>query len=570
MRWYAIANGPLRALKVLLDSPLEFDPEEYIDRTFADTTANEQVSSDLKALASVYNTQRQALFPRIGSIHQALSNTAKINAKDKFEDISPLTHGFSDSSKSSLYSSTLKNTTCNSVNLQLDRLLENFKVSDCSGQRFNSRDLSDFVTFYLLSEVLFFALTLMADIKIAGNTITISPADKEIESQLRRKWFANYWEEISAASSIAYIDILPQGAERSSNFEDAIYALGLNFRDKIFSIPASSLPSKLEKSVCISWMTKLSNLVTLCIWCQKKNQMQHAPYALLERIQITKKDIEKLSELLGNYSQPDRIFSFQSNGIKIDNPSFTNQLRIIINDLANALSENQLNNMLGDFFEKDYLKKYFSNSELKNHYRVHQGILAHEVLDTELKPDVDLIVEDLRRERFYFIQVKYLKIGGKAYISGDLDHLVSGKLSKGLKQITDAKMAMELGKLDKLLAARDLGRCYKDNSTFMMVHNISNFDFCLWPTGVVSYEWNSLRNLLKDGEVRHGHTQKGTNIWKSSKPLPIENPDSLVDEIINDCPASSLSGANTLFEAANLVVKFSVGNTKIECLGMGL
>lgn len=569
MRWYAIANGPLRALKVLLDSPLDFDPEEYIDRTFTGTT-NEQVSSGLRVLASAYNTQRQALFPKVGNIHQALSNTAKINANDKLEDISPLTYEFSDSLKSSLYSSALISTTCNSVNLQLDRLLENFKVSDCSGKKFNSRDLSDFVTFYLLSEVLFFALTLMTDIKVVGNTITIKPADKEIEAQLRRKWFANYWEEISAASSISYIDHLSQGAERSSNFEDAIYALGSNFRDKIFSIPASLLPSKLEESACISWMTKLSNLVALCIWCQKKNQMPHAPYALLERIQVTKSDIEKLSEFLRKYPQPDRIFSFPSNGIKIDNLNFTNQLRIIINDLANALSENRLNNMLGDFFEKDYLKKYFSNSELKNHYRVHQGILAHEVLDTGLKPDVDLIVEDLRRERFYFIQVKYLKIGGKAYISGDLDHLVSGKLSKGLKQITDAKMAMESGNLAKLLADRGLARCSKDNSIFMMVHNISNFDFCLWPNGVVSYEWNSLRNLFKDGEVRHGHTRGENNIWKSEKPLPIENPDSLINELINNCPASSQSGANTLFETAHLVVKFSVGDTKFECLGMGL
>jgi hypothetical protein len=63
--------------------------------------------------------------------------------------------------------------------------------------------------------------------------------------------------------------------------------------------------------------------------------------------------------------------------------------------------------------------------------------LAHEVIDSSLIPDVVLIVEDLRGNKFYFIQVKYLRVGGKSYISGDLDHIVSGKLSKGVKKLVD-------------------------------------------------------------------------------------------------------------------------------------
>jgi hypothetical protein len=308
----------------------------------------------------------------------------------------------------------------------------------------------------------------------------------------------------------------------------------------------------------------------MCMWCQK-NDMTHAPYSLLRRMQISKNDVEKIGELLSRYPQPDRIFSFNSKGVRIENASITNQLRIIINDLANEISEKDLNSTLGDFFEKEYLAKYFNTDELKNYYRVHSGILAHEIPDKELKPDVDLIIEDLRREKFYFIQVKYLKIGGKAYITGDLDHLVSGKLTKGLKQIIDAKTAMDTGRLRELLDKRGLTNCTEKNSMFMMVHNINNFDFCLWPSGIISYEWNSIRNLFKDGEIIiYDNNKEDFNVWQSTELLPIENPDELIKKLIEKSPASELGGANTLFDSDHLAVKFPIGDRQVICQGMGL
>jgi hypothetical protein len=363
--------------------------------------------------------------------------------------------------------------------------------------------------------------------------------------------------------------MIPKGSEKSPEFDKVMCLFGQIFRDKIFSIPGKDLPSQLNQLESISWINKLCNLVAMCMWCQK-NDMTHAPYSLLRRMQIAKNDVEKIGELLSRYPQPDRIFSFSSKGVRIENSSLTNQLRIIINDLANEISEKKFNSALGDFFEKEYLAKYFNTDELKKCYRVHSGILAHEVPDKELKPDVDLIVEDLRREKFYFIQVKYLRIGGKAYTSGDLDHLVSGKLTKGLKQIIDAKTAMDKGKLRELLDKRGLINCVETNSIFMMVHNINNFDFCLRPSGIISYEWNSIRNLFKDGEVMYGHSTEALNAWRSTELLPIENPDELIKKLIEKSPASELGEANTLFDSDHLAVKFPIGHRQVICQGMGL
>jgi len=306
------------------------------------------------------------------------------------------------------------------------------------------------------------------------------------------------------------------------------------------------------------------------MWCKIKNEMDYAPFELLESIGINRSDIQYLNEFVEKLPQPDRIFSVKAQGVTLNVVSITNQLRIILNDIANAISENKLNQLVGDFFEKEYISTYFLRDEFANNYRVHKGIMAHDVKDEKLKPDVDLIIEDLRRNVFYFVQVKYLRIGGSAYISGDLNHIVSGKLSKGVGQLVDAKLAMESRKLEGVLKKRGLEKCRKENSVFLLIHNISNFDFCVWPSAIVSYEWNSIRNLFKDGEVTFGHSKSEPNLWNHSQPLPIEKPDDLIEFFMKNGPMCQIGNISTLFETDNLVVSTRIGNKELSCRGMGL
>lgn len=568
MRWYEFNNGPLRALKVLLDSPLDFDPVDYIDRTYG-SSVNE-VDENTVRMAHFYNDVRKGLFQKVGAVSFFLSNTSKIDFENYKHTDFPLSHEFSNDKRSNeKYFEALAVRTCDSVNAKIDRLLESFAIESCEGKSYKT-ELNEFISFYFLSEALFFVLVGMALVEFDNDRLIVKPESKERVRELHRKWFANFWEESSSMASIGYFDLIPQGSENEKVFSHVISILGQGLRDKVFSIPADELPKKLSHLESVQWISRICNLTALCMWCQLKNDMEEAPYYLIRKLGISDNDINQLLSVMKKRSQPDRVFSRTSKGLRIENPSITHQLRVILNDMANYLSENKLNHILGDFFEKKYVCQYFLKDELRGMYKVHSGFLPHEVKDDELKPDVDLILEDLRRKKFYFIQVKYLRIGGKAYISGDLDHLVSGKLSKGVKQLVDAKKAMRVEKISEVLEKKGLHDCNGNNSFFLLIHNISNFDFCVWPSGIVSYEWNSVRNLFKDGEINFGHSKSAPLRWNHKQPLPIERPDDVIDFLMNNGPAAHLGGASSLFEADHVVATTRFGNTELCCYGLGL
>lgn len=569
MRWYSMGNGPLRALKVLLESPLDFDPETYLTRTFGcDQLANK---AGLVALAQSYNQQRRRLFPKVSGVAQALRHSAKFSEEDYLSGASPLKFEIARLSGTNAQVDVgLCAKVCDSVNIQIDRMLESFGIAQCAGRRFDANNLSEFVQFYALSEALFLALTEVGSVSASGSDFLVRPADSSAIEELHRKWFANYWEASSSAASIACIDYLPKGSDKSPMFPGMVKLFGKLFRDKIFSIPAEGVSKKLQRLESMSWVSRLSELVALCLWCQLKNDMECAPHSLLQVCGISREHVSTLERVVAGYSQPDRIFAFSRLGVAVVAPTLTIQLRSVLSDIANELSENQLNSFLGDFFEKDYLYGYFAREEMRDSYRVHPGILAHEIEDVALKPDVDLIVEDTQRSWYYFIQVKYIRIGGKAYLQGDLEHVLSGKLMYGARQIGDAKLAMDSGTLKDALVSRGIAGASGENSAFLLVHNIPNFDFCLFPQGVVSYEWNTLRNLFKGGEMIYGHTKEGTELWRNEEPLPLESPDAVIAALMKNSPASSVGGAMSLFYSDNIRIGLPAGEKVVWAQGLGL
>lgn len=577
MDWYELDKGPLMALKSLLDSPLSFDSVDYIDRTFIKN--NKSIDKDIVKLAQFYNETRKNLFSKVSSVSMMLSSCSKLKPENYDKSTVPFIHEhlvnevISEESRAAI---VIRN--CDSVNIQIDRLKKSFDIRNHSIEHYD-RSLSEFISFYMLSEILFLSLAGMTTVKFDLQGIQIKPKSKEIVKQLHRKWFANYLEQSSslATISVSVFAHLKGGNDRNPHFKELIHMIGAGFRDKIFSIPARELPNKLSYLESVQWIDKVCNTVALCIWCQTKNDMMFAPNNILQKIGIQDSDINTLSKLMNNYSEPDKIFSISEEGIRLNNLDMTTQIRAVINDLANEISDKKLNQIIGNFFEKEYIAKFFSDKDLEKHYKVHEGVLAHEVRDELLKPDVDLILEDIRRNKFYFIQVKYLRIGSKAHISGDLDHIVAGKLLKGVKQLSNAKDALQTGKMKDLLNERGINNCNEENSTFLLIHNISNFDYCIWPSGIVSYDWNSIRNLFKDGEISiinndsiSKNRQPTCTALNYMKPLPIGNPDEIIKIFMKEGPLHDFSSISTLFDADNLCVNIEINNTTINCQGMGL
>ncbi|WP_148049749.1 hypothetical protein [Pseudomonas brassicacearum] len=567
MIWYGLEIGQLRTLRKMMGAPLEFDPVDFIEQTFSEPSC--KPADEIIKLATAYNVLRKQVLASLGQVHLGLTNAAKLNLENFASDSTPLAYELPSYPKTEAVKNALKLKLCDGTNLQLDRILDSFKIKECYGSK-PSGQLHDIIKLYFLSEVLFLLLTRTASAVRRGDVILISPSSSDITKQLHRKWFANQWEQNSCIANIAYLDLIPKGADSYNNFHDAIAMLGTNLVDKIFFLPEENLPYKLERSASVQWIKKLCRLAVLCMWCKTKNDMEYAPYDLIHRIEITNDDIDKIKYYSDRQSEPDQVFDIGSKGISIGNPSITTQLRHTINFIANEISDGTLNNVIGKFFEKACVFNYFAGDEVRDDYCVFTGFVPDEVKDELLNPDVDLIIKDIRRNKYYFTQVKYFRIGGKAYISGDIDHLASGKLHNGMRQLSDAKSALLDGKLKSILDEKGLHDCTPDNSYFLLIHNVYNFDFTLWPQGIISYEWNSLRNILKNGKIQYGLSNLPMNTWQHSSVLPLEDPDALIEHYMKNSPASVVSSIGTIFDADNLVVHMDLEGTEIRCQGLGL
>jgi hypothetical protein len=375
-------------------------------------------------------------------------------------------------------------------------------------------------------------------------------------------------------SAVALIDsVKSKDIESISFYEDILYR-SLKLRDRYFSIPLIELPSYLNKTEHIQWINKLCNITTLIFWCTFKGEMEYASPSMLERFFVTSDDLKSLESVLKGLPEPDRYLLVNENGIRLIKPGI--QPRKIIQSLAEKLSDSssRYNQLIGDFFENTYLKKYFKTGiqECSDYYKIHEnGIEKHEVIDLDRKEklDIDFIIEDLRRNRFIFVQSKYVRIGGTAYIAGDLDHL-SGSFWKGINQIEGAKKAFESGMLDEVLINKGVVGATVDNSTFAIIHNVSNFDFQLLESGVVSYEWNTFRNLIQDGRYFTGNSKDLPVSGNLDRVIPVENPDDTIDLLMQFSPVVHQMGGKELFETDYVETIFQIQDKKVTCLGLGL
>lgn len=569
-----LGRGPLAALKHLLTDPLRFDAQQYIDKTAQ--LQNRQDILDLRALAVLFEKAKQTLMPRLAAVPLILQSHRQLLIGDITVGFSsPIKFGHPEQSTNSDIRHALLVKQIDTINLHVDQLSECFQLRQSNGDRLMLNELAEFISFYHFSEALFLVFCGFGHVKKMENHFSIFPGSKNTVRQFHREWLARYWESTSAQANIAYTDFLPYDAIHTPVFEAVIHEMGKGLRDKIFSIPSESYSDRLTGFESLKLIDKMCTIVSLCLWCLLKGQMSVAPYSLLQRVGVMQDDIEQLKQLQSSVFAPDRIFDFRNDGIRLANPSFTIQLRQLLVKLFALLPKEEsgrINQVLGEYFEKDYLREYFSTklNEVETHYIIHPGILDHEVPKIDEKLDIDFIVEDCRRQRLLFAQVKYLKAGGTAYLLGDLQYAQNTSLQNGISQIRAAKNALSNGHLTDILQKRGLGHCTLSNSTFLVIHNVPNLDFQMTSDGISLYEWNTLRNLLQDGRCTFGHTRESMQEWRYHEPLPIENPDATIEILISHSPVCKKGGGHALMQSDFVTSEFEMAGYSVTCSGLGI
>jgi len=84
----------------------------------------------------------------------------------------------------------------------------------------------------------------------------------------------------------------------------------------------------------------------------------------------------------------------------------------------------------------------------------------------------------------------------------------------------------------------------RQNSTFVLLHNVAQFDYQHTRDGLALYDWASFRNLLKDGESTLGGTHMKPITFRLPTHLVADHPMRVIERLLNDHPAYRLMAAD--------------------------
>lgn len=202
-----------------------------------------------------------------------------------------------------------------------------------------------------------------------------------------------------------------------------------------------------------------------------------------------------------------------------------------------VLDENQ-SRQLGEPFElhvRNFIKDNISPDDYIVGGRVQKGPNG-----PGINYDCDLTLYEPRRKKIFFIQAKWKRDGRTASLEDELrawraknvpmDHGV-GQLEGLRKRLSEHPVC------DKVRSAlpgiRLTDKEIQDNAHFIIIHTLPYFS-AYSNRGVVIYEWNLFRNLLRRGMINHTAAPQGdwnratSHTSTSAGILPLEDPEQVI------------------------------------------
>jgi hypothetical protein len=394
------------------------------------------------------------------------------------------------------------------------------------------------------------------------------------QSFYKPKWFANFFESSSSEANLAYFNFLPDGKPSQEAYA-FIKVMSDNFLDKIFTINRKHLGGKLARTDGFKMMKLISDVVALSFYVKIKLKRSYVTLDEWNGMGISFDDISKLKTINSTLGVMDRIFQFDNGKVSLINPCVSKQSRRLIELFIKISKRNNFDNEAGKYFENKYIPEYFKDTlnEGGERFQLHGKILSEQVIPNNPDGDIDLIVEDTLGKRFFFLQIKYLRNAGKPFLRGDVEYLTNQYIYKGIQQLSKMKKYHHDGLLQNILKEKGINYCSPENTTYMLVTNVTNIDFQKdRESGVVCYEWNTLRNLFLDGQCFYGHSNDMLNQkkWRYHSPLPLDEPSKVIDILMSESPALKNVKAENVFLSKYLKTTFKMDNVLCESIGLGM
>jgi hypothetical protein len=223
----------------------------------------------------------------------------------------------------------------------------------------------------------------------------------------------------------------------------------------------------------------------------------------------------------------------------------------------------------GPWFEKEYLLSYIDEEVPKSRYRVYPGGKAKE--RSAVKFDIDLIIEDVEADRLFFCQVKYRHNPALPFFRSNwYEFFLGNTIQKALGQLKSFAESFDDPAVVDLVRTRtgrkDLSSNYlKEHTSLVIVHNVDDLAFGRFD-GVLLYDWNTLRNLLKRqiSQVRNDDTETTRRTY--SERIPLEDVEATIKHmrksVLDHPDAHDLESEWNMFRCANMQITWRVPSSK--------
>lgn len=368
---------------------------------------------------------------------------------------------------------------------------------------------------YYLSEVYFLIAQGLLVARLSGDTLYIVPT-KKLMTRLKTYWLA---EIIEADSNISDIftrhNVVPSLHAHGRLRPELCNVLVDQTLDKCLSIHSNYLSASMREHPKYQYLREIVN-IAIHIELRALSGERTTDEAYLKSIASSAAVDMIKSALVGRLPTLSSVSSFveYKDGVYIRGAlNFKYGLRKFVRCLLGAVTINSkapdFGQLLGSDFERDYIFNYIqdlNDPRLKIHGKFEPGTNA------KIKGyDVDLVVQIVEEDIYYFIQAKYQLSEIPTYLSEQCQLFLNENFRTGfVRQLAVLRDNMSDESIRKKLSQHGLSGARPDNSYFVLLHNMPFLNF-YESDGIFFYEWNLLRNILRGGRVQ---VRKGQNIME--------------------------------------------------------
>ncbi len=458
----------------------------------------------------------------------------------------------------------------NSISRQLDRLYDLFSITTCGKENpLDSELISEIVKFLILNELL--SLSVAGKLKIVkeNGIYKFMPKDSHQRIALRRYLFAKSMAGESSKSDSFYFKLISES--RCCSDPQSIALLGELILSKELFINKSSLSSQSKSLKSTQYIINTANLISALFIAKFKDTPLTFDKKTIEKLGIPYSYVREFLIRQKRSLITEQFVKEEEGMLYLLIESWASNLPGHLKTIVDEFDEGDLvkEHLGGLFFETKYIKTVLETQpEYSERFIVAKGFDRYQVKGAvKNESDVDIILFDKKLKHYYFLQVKYALEGNTPYFNGSVKRLQSD-LASGIKQLSEAKYLQESGQLDETLRTRGFNHPSKDNSSFILLHNIPDYDYQCTDYGIALYDWNSFKNLILDFRIFVTTENSNTEI-RGEYRAPLSDPDTVISKFFTEHPVFK-GKAKQVFLVEHSKLEFSLGVNRLAVEGVGL